>query len=369
MKQLIDETQPLRTINGEYEDNFWVVCKDDGIVSLCSTSAAAEGVVAGSTSVMELVDPKDHGVLLDGIRICCEGGEVLLTVSASAESGYDTVQIKGARFYSALCAELAFYKTKEEYLAASSMQDRRLGRVFDYFGDFSRRLDAAMDGILRIADIPPHVREALGSLMYMNDQFKGDGEYLFSGFADDDITEDLICDMVKVFSAVGECFESTEELPIEAAFENRTTGKWVICATQPKRFAGIILMAVTVAARLSDQRFCTATLTGDRYSAMLEVSCRLHRDHKLCGRSEDLDELYRCIPANPIELLILERLTRVPEWKVDYSADGKGNFVLRARIEEEPHPDRFKYRDVCATVPESFSHYADYIKRSFSADA
>lgn len=367
--KLIDESQPLRTINGEYNDYFWVICKDDGVVSLCSTSATAEGVAAGVTSVLTLVDPKDHGVLLDGIRVCCEGGEVLLTVAASAESGYEVAEIKSMRLYSALCAELTFHKTKEEYLAASTTQDRRLGRVFDYFGDFSRKLSDTVAELTRLADDLPSIRRGLSDIATMNERFMGDGVYLFSDFVKNDITEDLICDMVRVFTAVSQSFDSAEEMPFEVSFENRTTDKWTICATQPKRFAGIILMMVTVAARLSDQRFCTATLTGSRFSAMLEVTCRLHRDHKLCGRSEDLDGLYRCIPANPIELLILERLAQAPEWRVDYSADGKGNFVLRARIDEEPHPDRFKYRDVCATVPRSFEIYADYIKRSFSADA
>lgn len=364
-----DKTPELRTVNGEYRDSFWIICKEDGVVALCSGIAAEHGVIPGVTSAAELISQHDHGSLLDGIRLCCEGGDVSICVSAASNTGYDTVRITGTRRFSSLCAELHFYKSKEEYLAASAFLDERLGRVFDYIGIISAMIGGNVNELLMLEEIPRPIADRLRTISELNNRFIGDKAYAISGLAENDMAEDKICDMATVFDCVCGLFESSDGFPFEAAFEDRTRNGRVICATQPKRFVGIILMAICIAARLSENKNCLAVLTGEGYAATLEVSCKLHRDHKLWGRSEDFDILYRSIPSHPIELLIFEKLTSANEWRAEYSADGKGNFVLRAVLEEKPNPNRFKYRDITLGIPEVFSSFSDYVRRSFSADA
>jgi len=345
--------------------SYWMICGIDGTVSLCSDDMSRMGVIPGRTNGKDYISAIHKNLFEDILRIGNKGGDVCYELEAAFKSGFEIVRVKSTRLFSSYGVEVTLYKNKEEYLAAASDSGERLGKVFDYIGAFMSDIDSVLGELRGLGSVPSAVTERLGSISRVIEKIMYDGNFVNSAFAENSGGEEKICDMVKIFRHVGAYLEKDGELPFIAAFEDPSGDDTVICATEPGRYARIILMMATVAARLSSDKQCRLTLFSNNGSATVSAECFLKKDYDLYGRSEKTDALYRCIPSNPVELMMLERFVSVPEWKLEYTADEKGKFVLSARIIADPNPDRFKYRDITVNLSSHFSEYLTYVKKSF----
>lgn len=348
-------------------DKFWMICNAEGIVALCSESMSEAGVIPGVTRVSDYVSAIDMPVFEDVLRRGGRNGDVRYDFDAALGSGFEIVRVKSVRMFSAFGLELHLYKNREEYLAATSVFGERLGKVFDYIGVFAADINSALRELRTVDNIPYAIGDKLEDISRITRRLMYDSHFASLAFDENDNGEDKICDMVKVFEVVADCIENDGELPFTVAFDNRSEVDFIVCATEPCRYAQIILMMATVTARLSSDKQCRITLHGDDNTVTVCAECRLKRDFDLYGRSENLSTLYGCIPANPLELMMFERLVFAPEWKMEYLADGKGGFELKARIVAEPNPDSFKYRDITANLSSEFDRYLAYVKNSFSS--
>ena len=344
------------------KEEFWVICNESGVVSYCSNIAADHDIVSGKTHISQFVSKRDMPLVEDALRRIFAGADVSVTAEALPEIGCSIILVRSARFFSSFAAYLHFYTNREEYLAASDQFGERLGKVFDYIGDIASEIGSAVD---ELKMIPPDVSAAVDSrikqLSDLNRRLVRGRDYVNLIIAEKEVPENSICDMSAVFNAVADMMENSEDLPFFVRFENRCGECKIICGTDPERYAEIILMIATVASRLSEDHRCTVALSGRDRSAEVEARCVLKKGYTLYGRSEDLGEIYRCISGNPVELMILERLVYVPEWKVEYISDGNGEIVLRASVMAEPNPDFFKYRDPVAGIANVFDQYRNYI--------
>lgn len=370
---MLKEFQKMYSSNAENEacaakaevQDCWMICNANGIVSLCSESMSEAGVIPGVTHVRDYVTAIDMPVFEDVLRRGSSGGDVCYELEAADGSGFEIVQVKSTRMFSSFGLEIRLYKNREEYLAATSVFGERLGKVFDYIGVYAADIDSVLQELRAIESVPSAIGQRLEDISRIAKRFMYDSSFANLSFAENGIREEKICDMVKVFEAVADCVESDRELPFTVAFENLSAESFIVCATEPCRYAQIILMMAVVTARLSDDKQCKITLLGDDNTVTVCAECRLKRDYDLYGRSDKLDELYRCLPATPLELMMLERFAFAPEWKTEYLADGKGGFELKARIVTDPNPDGFKYRDIVSEIPAVTERCLAYAKNSF----
>ena len=346
-------------------EEFWIICDRTGEVSLCSNAAAYSGIVAGVTNVTELVFAEHIPLLEDAFCRIFAGAEVSVTLECAPASCCDLVVVKSARVLSAVRAQLLFYRNRQEYLAASDAFGDRVGKVFGYIGSAAEELLSVMNGLeagkFALNDGGLHRAGELARRIAMDSAY-------FGYATGDGHGGERICDISTLFNRIAEMADMTDALPFSASFENRIAEHSTLCAAEPERIAQIVLMLAAVSARLSDDRSCSLMLSGNDCFAVIEVKCRLKKECEFYGRSENLGGIYRCIHGSPVELMILERLVYVPEWRVEYVADGKGDFVMRAGIVADPNPDSFKFRDATENVADVFRRYVDYAG-TFSPDA
>lgn len=346
-------------------EQLWVICDRSGTVSICSNHAAGLGIIAGVTNVHDLVLREHLPLLDDAFGRIYAGAEVSVTVEGAPATGFDIILVKSAWVMSSVFAQLYFFRNRQEYLAASDAFGDRISKVFCHTGSTAeellsviRELEADGDGIDDV-----RLRRA-GELTR---RIAGDSAYF--GYATGDTRGgEKICDMAVLFNHIAQLTRENGNFPFSVSFENRVDEHSIVCAADTGRVAQIILMLATVSARLSEDRSCILTLSGNDCDVVIEAGCRLKNGYEFYGRSENLGEIYRCIPGNPVELMILESLVYVPEWRAEYVADGKGDFILRARIVAEPNPDSFKFRDSSETVKQVFRRYLDYTDGAFLPD-
>lgn len=355
---------------GENRDNdgFWVICTANGVVSICSRGASDFGITAGVTTVSELIHKRDIAAFDDLIRRGSAGGDVSAELAAADGIGFSVVHLKGVRLFSSFGAEMRFYRSKEEYLAASVTFGERLGRVFNYIDHFTSDVRRITERLQELSDESPALRDTVGMLSELNNRIADEGRFITGCYRDTYDPDERVCDIPAIFGCIARLYENESKLPFGVSFRDMTGGGNVIADTDPERVTGIVMMAATVAARLSKNNACTVTLSGDGDFVYIEAESRLRDEYRLFGRSEDLGNIYRCIPANPIELMVLEHLCAVPEWRIEYSADENRSFTVRAALFWDTNPDRLRYRDCTATVGDTFRRYSDYIRGSFLPD-
>ena len=266
---VLKEREKQYSANAENEissadsDGFWMICNANGIVALCSESMSEAGVIPGVTRVGDYISAVDMPIFEDVLRRAGSGGDVSYEFDAEAGSGFEIVRVKSARMFSSFGLELHLYKNREEYLAATSVFGERLGKVFDYIGVFASDINDALHELRMIENMPSAVGDKLEDITRATRRLMYDSRFANLSLAENESGEEKICDMVKVFEVVADCIKNDGELPFTVAFEDRSAEDFIMCATEPCRYAQIILMMATVTARLSDNKQCKVTLFGD----------------------------------------------------------------------------------------------------------
>lgn len=346
-------------------DGKWAICSASGIVLLCSDEASRLGIVSGVTYGRELVSAEDLADFEDALKKCAEGGDV--SVLFSEANGDQLIHIKRTKLFSSYAAELRFYGNKDEYLAASHASNGGYDRVLKYIESSINDTLAMLGEISRsggttLADTERQYTSELAERMRLR------GLPLIKGYMES-AEKQTLCDAVTVFDMISDYFKSENTLPFKAVFKKDITKSAVICNAESERIVGVTVMASAVAARLSQNGECTVTLSNDGDSAVIEAGCTLRGDFHLYGRSDNFDQVYNCIPAEPVELMFLEQLASIPQWSLEYLADGDGKAVIRAVFTRYTEPDRLKYRDSVGGVPAALENYTKYVKDSFLLDS
>lgn len=354
---------------GSDENAFWVICDAGGIVCLCSDGAAKSGVSVGVTYGKDLVYVEDRADFEDALRKCVKGGDVSVLLNADAETGYGLVHIKRITLFSSFAAEVRLYKDRNEYLAASHIINERNGRVFDYINDFTEEFNKILSEVSDIYGDGSFPEGSDSKTASLSKRVSCIGELSFIKNYNRDEEDICICDVTKIFDMIDSATKDNKNIPFSMKLVKNVSEKLVMCTTETKRFVGIVIAAAAVAARLSKNKECKVMLTNSDNSVIIEAECTLYKKFDLYGRSDDFDNIYKCIPASPMELMAFEQLISVPEWHGEYYADGDGRIVIRAVLAQMADADRLKYRDGTKNVKENLEEFLGYIEGGFLLDS
>ncbi len=339
---------------------IWAICGEGGTVLICGDSASRIGIISGVTNGRELISVEELADFEDALKKCMDGGDVSILLGAA--DGERIIHIRRTKLFSSYAAELRYYENKAEYLAASGAEHGRFDRVLKHI---ERNIEDTVALLCEISQGNGINRQYAAKVA---EQTRLCGLSLIQRYSEPPEEQEL-CDAVTVFDMITDYFGGENTVPFKAVFVKDITKSAVICNAQSERIVGVTVLASAVAARLSQNGECTVTLSNDGDSAVIEAECILRDGCRLYGRSDRFDQVYGCIPSDPVELLLLEQLASIPQWNLEYAASGDGKAVIRAVLSRYTDPDRLKYRDSVGGVPGALDQYMNYIKASFSLDS
>lgn len=99
------------------DSGFWLLCTDEGKISVSSREAVRAGFTSGVKSASDVIAEDQIPELEDVLRIVSKGGDVSVLMSASPATGYSIAHLSSGVLFSAAVVEIRLYKNKSEYLA------------------------------------------------------------------------------------------------------------------------------------------------------------------------------------------------------------------------------------------------------------
>ncbi len=153
-----------------------------------------------------------------------------------------------------------------------------------------------------------------------------------------------ICDTPTVVKTLKNYMRYGRYIPCKVSFRDGVTSDFETSFAHTAIYAGMVISAVNVCAKLSDSKNCTLTLTADMDSAVVEAECEMHVDCEEHLKSSDFDEMKRLLHMKSLEGERFENLLTTPDCKTEmYVSEGKA--LVRAVILRETDGDRLKFRD------------------------
>lgn len=311
------------------DKELWLICDVSGYVLLSGGAAKKLGINDGKYCAFDLVRASERAVLEDYLRSCTDE-EISVTFEPSREFGCEVGRLRSISFFDAPAFEITLYVTREEYVERTSE-----------YG-------------------------AVGKICTSDGRLSAIAEDVFAYLDENVDSEKRLYDLSAVFDLIMREFVEREGRLFGVVFENVAEGIPLTSQINARAFAGIVLLAAAIAARLSEKNECRISLSADTAYALLEIKTRLHRDYCFLGSGSSLLRLYGISCSKPSELLLLLRLASKPELETSYEVDINGNFRMSVSIPYTSDTDRLKYRDSVSDVYGVICEILDGFSGSFT---